>query len=337
MKLLHSLFKTLLVLVFLSTSFSATAEESFRINDYTVKISRYDLDTPRSSWPSGRRTLDPRLAQPTSLDGAVISGIGTTRIRDKDIRVTFKNIELKKLVKRRFPGARPATATPQLLAIRGTVQATSRNSRYTYSLGSHRIRVTTKTLRIEPKKATAKVRVNADFSHFTNRSSPVVLKSRKAQISSNGSVAGSDFKGAVLLRLKSTPFSLHVSSTDLYRVNLGKAFSTTAFGGRGIHIRGIASKDNVKAFSASGIVEENRNVRLQLRLTQPFYSRPEDYILQVKSGTATVAYTASGLSALSGSFLSDVTMPSPIRNRNNQPLAKLTDVELKIDNKSSLD
>ena len=327
---------TVLILVFLPISVSLAAENKFRIYDFVVEVGNYN--PVRTNQPSvfGRPTTDIRINRPTDLDGKVISGSGVTTIKGKRVNILFNNIKLKHDIRTSLPGRHASTNVVPLVAISGVVKGTSGNAPISYLMGSNKVLVNPKTLIIEPRQAKAVVSVHANFDHFTDRISPLVLTAPIANVSSNGSVAGTNFKSTVSMELKSTPFSLNILATDDYRINLGNKFSVTTYGQRGVNIKGSVLKDNVETFLFTGVIREDRTVALNMALNQPFDSRPDGYFLHVKSGAVYVSYSADGVSAISGNFITDITIPDDIRDHANQPLSKLIDVELRLDNEAGL-
>jgi hypothetical protein len=338
MKQIMIVFIALLILSILPVTSNAATQGKFKIYDFIVEIRSFSIiELPRSAFPM---RPNPRISftNPISLNGKIINGNGTTTINGKRINVFFRNIRLKYVESRSLPeiGRMPIETSP-LVAVSGFVKGSSSNPSFvSYPLYTHRIFIDPKTVYITPKQAIAITSVRLSVSHFSTRTTPLYIHAPSAYISSDGSVAGVNFRRAVTLSLLHSPFTLKIRSTDNYKINLGSKFPVLTYGARGIHIVGRVIKDNVEAFMLTGSIKPNSVAVFRMILRQPFDTRPDSYFLHVKQGKAFVYYKSSGDVSISGAFLADITIPPSIKNDSGSSLSKLVNVNLKLDNKSGL-
>lgn len=331
-------FTALLILTILPVTSNAATLGKFKIYDFTIEVGSFSIIESRRSVNPLRLSRGIRFTNPTSLNGRIISGNGRTAIRGKRINVIFKNIRLKYVESRSLPGAgRMPIETLPLVAVSGYVRGSTSNISFvSYPLHTYRVFINPKTVHITPKQATATTSVRLSVSHFSTRTTPLYIHTTSAYISSDGSVAGSNFQSVVTLGLRQAPFTLNIRTTDKYKINIGSKFTASTYGERGINITGRVIKDNVEAFALAGSIKPNGVAVFHMTLRQPFNTRPDSYFLYVKQGTAFLYYTSSGDVSISGAFLADITIPSSIKNDSGVRLEKLIGVNLKLDNNSGL-
>lgn len=320
-------------LIYLPLNVSSANVKQFRIYDFNVVVQQFELDSSRTR-PS---PIPVGFDNPKSLNKRVIKGQGVTTINGHRVNVEFGNIELRYDTAIVSPRRDLPISIPPLVAVAGVVKGSSQNPSYlSYTLDSNTVYIDPRTLTIKPNQATAVVSIKTTFKHFTNITAPLSLNAPSARISSNGSVAASNIRKPINFNLKHTPLKLKISPFQNYRINLGTKFRESIYGQRGIHIQGKAEKDNVEAFNFTGFVDRRRAVVLRITQEHAFDTFPDRYWVHVSDGYANISYNTSGNVSIGGTFHADIIIPDTIKNTNNQPLQKLENQTLNLDQDFSL-
>ena len=247
---------------------------------------------------------------------------GYTLIKSMRINVSFHDIKLT-----------PDIHHGVLVAISGTAKGIA-GPTLEYDLDAFHVSLRRDSLRLEVNSSTAEILVSVpNPSFFTiSPTDNLFLTSQSCDIAPDGSIAARNFRGLSSFLLKDSVYRMKISGSDDQTVSLGQAFSRLRFT-PGCQLRGIASRDNVELFSFQGIISPNGiDAFFELNLLATIERTPvAGYKLELLSGSVFYNYSIGGLQNCQGTFKANLTLPQEVLDETNNPISRVTQVDLKTD------